>query len=257
MYHIADWHRFQHFKDRKPPWIKLYRDILDDMDWHMLDDSAAKALVMLWLIASEDGGNLPDIKTLSFRLRLDEKKVLSILSKLSKWVRQDDITEISEEYQVVSPSVSVSPSFSGKGGEGGKPETVSQQTWNDFISHRKAKKAPVTQSAINGIAREAEKAGVTLEIALQEICARGWTGFKAEWIKNENTRTNNSGHGQSGPGNAARRSQGAIAAEIGEQIIARREAQWAAEDAAKGGQGRAEEPNPAALPDLRSPEKIR
>ena len=28
---IKNWNRFQHFKDRKPPWIKLYRDILDDL----------------------------------------------------------------------------------------------------------------------------------------------------------------------------------------------------------------------------------
>jgi hypothetical protein len=29
---IKNWAQFQHFKDRKPPWVKLYRDLLDDME---------------------------------------------------------------------------------------------------------------------------------------------------------------------------------------------------------------------------------
>ena len=36
-YRIKGWVKFQHFKDRRPPWIKLYRDILEDPDWHDLD----------------------------------------------------------------------------------------------------------------------------------------------------------------------------------------------------------------------------
>jgi hypothetical protein len=33
-----------------------------------------KCLVMLWLIASEDDGRIPDTKTLAFRLRMSEKQ---------------------------------------------------------------------------------------------------------------------------------------------------------------------------------------
>ena len=40
----------------------------------------------------------------------------------------------------------------------------------------------VTQTALDGIAREAEKAGVPLQEALAESCARGWIGFKADWM---------------------------------------------------------------------------
>jgi hypothetical protein len=96
---IKNWSKFQHFKDRRPPWIKLYRDLLDDIDWHELDPLAAKCLVMIWLIASEDDGRLPDLKKLAFRLRLPENQIKSIVSKLSHWLEQDDITMISERYQ--------------------------------------------------------------------------------------------------------------------------------------------------------------
>jgi len=96
---IKGWKRFQHFKDRRPIWIKLYRDILDDLEWHELDPVAAKHLVMFWLVASEDGGQLPSVKELAFRLRSTEKQVESTISKLSHYLEQDDITPISERYQ--------------------------------------------------------------------------------------------------------------------------------------------------------------
>jgi hypothetical protein len=96
---IKNWSKFQHFKDRKPPWVKLYRDILDDIEWHELDATASKVLVMCWLIASEDDGNLPNTKTLAFRLRMSEKQTLECLNKLSHWLEHDGINVISKGYQ--------------------------------------------------------------------------------------------------------------------------------------------------------------
>ena len=96
---IKNYKKFQHFKDRKPPWVKLYRDILDDLEWHELDPKASKVLVMLWLIASEDEGNIPPIKQLAFRLRMSEKDTEVCIIKLSHWLEQDDINAISTGYQ--------------------------------------------------------------------------------------------------------------------------------------------------------------
>ncbi len=100
---IKNWSKFQHFKDRRPPWIKLYRDILDDIDWHQLDPLASKVLVMCWLIASEYDGQLPDMKTLAFRLRMSEKQTSDCVFKLSHWLDQDDIDVISDRYQDDAP----------------------------------------------------------------------------------------------------------------------------------------------------------
>ncbi len=100
---IRNWDKFQHFKDRRPPWIKLYRDILEDPDWHALDGEMAKHLVMLWLIASENDGNLPDIRKISFRLRIREDKAKQLLNSLSHWLVQDDITLISDRYHDDAP----------------------------------------------------------------------------------------------------------------------------------------------------------
>lgn len=100
---IKNWHQFQHFKDRRPPWVKLYRDLLDDIEWHDLDSKAAKVLVMLWLIASETDGILPEPKKLAFRLRLSEAVTSELLSKLSHWLEQDDNGVISDGYRGDAP----------------------------------------------------------------------------------------------------------------------------------------------------------
>ena len=103
---VKNWSDFQHFKDRTPPWIKLYRYLLDDPDWHELSGDDAKTLIMIWLIASEDKnmeGNLPSLKTLAFRLRITESKLKQSLNKLNNWLIQDDNIMLSSCYQVVIP----------------------------------------------------------------------------------------------------------------------------------------------------------
>jgi len=185
---VKNWNKFQHFKDRRPPWIKLYRDILDDVNWHELDPVAAKALVMLWVIASEDGGKLPDNKTIAFRLRLPEKTTVQLLNKLSHWLEQDDIGVISERYQADTPETETETE-----GEKEKevrdialyPPEVPDSLWVDFLKLRKAKKAPWSQAALNGFKREAANAGFTLEQAIRTTCERGWQSFKAEWVLNK------------------------------------------------------------------------
>lgn len=65
------------------------------------------------------------------------------------------------------------------------PFGVSENVWNDFLVLRKTKKMAVTQTALKGIAREAEKAKRSLEEVLSICCERGWGSFKAEWLETE------------------------------------------------------------------------
>jgi uncharacterized protein YdaU (DUF1376 family) len=62
------------------------------------------------------------------------------------------------------------------------PIGVSDSVWQEFKTLRKAKKAPITQRAIDAITSEANKAGWTLEKALEECVVRGWQAFKADWV---------------------------------------------------------------------------
>lgn len=59
---------------------------------------------------------------------------------------------------------------------------VAPQVVDDWKQLRKTKKAAVTRTVVEQIIVEAGKAGYSLERALSESCARGWAGFKAEWV---------------------------------------------------------------------------
>jgi len=62
------------------------------------------------------------------------------------------------------------------------PEGISLQVWNDYLAVRKAKRSPLTATALTAIEKEAGKAGWSLEKALSECVSSGWVGFKAEWV---------------------------------------------------------------------------
>ena len=66
------------------------------------------------------------------------------------------------------------------------PEGVSDSVWQEFIAHRKSKRARVTQLVIDGISEQARIAGWSLENALKETIVRNWQSFKADWVKDEN-----------------------------------------------------------------------
>lgn len=63
------------------------------------------------------------------------------------------------------------------------PEGVELNVWNDFLELRKAKRAPLSNTALAAIEREAALAGWSLNNALAECAARGWQSFKANWVK--------------------------------------------------------------------------
>jgi hypothetical protein len=185
---IKNWAKFQHFKDRRPPWVKLYRDILDDLEWHELDPLAAKVLVMLWLIASENDGRIPDNKTLAFRLRLTELKTKEIIIKLSHWLEHDDINAISEQYQCDRPERETETETKKETKREiativACPPDVDQQIWDDWKQLRKAKNAPVTETVVNSARKEAAKANMAFSDFLSVWCARGSQGLQADWLK--------------------------------------------------------------------------
>lgn len=58
---------------------------------------------------------------------------------------------------------------------------ISGQLAKDFITHRKAKKAPITETVMNGFLREANKAGLSVAESVAISIERNWQGFKATW----------------------------------------------------------------------------
>lgn len=66
--------------------------------------------------------------------------------------------------------------------------SVDSAVARDWIALRRNKRAAPTETAISGIAAEATKAGISLDRALRIGCERGWQGFKADWLRDVDTR---------------------------------------------------------------------
>jgi uncharacterized protein YdaU (DUF1376 family) len=67
------------------------------------------------------------------------------------------------------------------------PIGVSSIVWFEFVALRKSKKSSVTQTVLDGLQKEADKAGWTLEQVLKEIILRNWQSFKADWVQPRQT----------------------------------------------------------------------
>lgn len=83
---VLRWEEFQQYKDRRPNWIKLYRALLENRNWHALSGGAAKLLVEVWLVASESSdGTVPEVPVEDFawRLRRDPNDLPAMLAELT------------------------------------------------------------------------------------------------------------------------------------------------------------------------------
>lgn len=77
---VVDFDKFQHYKDRSPPWIKLYNDKLDDYEFARLSDAARFHLLAIMLLASRSENKIPyDPVWVSGRINSTETVQLDVL----------------------------------------------------------------------------------------------------------------------------------------------------------------------------------
>ncbi|HGN6809370.1 TPA: replication protein [Neisseria gonorrhoeae] len=62
---------------------------------------------------------------------------------------------------------------------------ITGQAAADFLQVRKAKRQPLTETAMRLIAADAEKCGMTALQAAEYAIASGWGSFRAEWLQNK------------------------------------------------------------------------
>ena len=66
---VKNFAKHQHYKDRRPPWIKLHVEVLDDYAFACLQDASKAHLMLLWVLASKLDNRIPyDLSFLSRKL---------------------------------------------------------------------------------------------------------------------------------------------------------------------------------------------
>lgn len=81
-FRIKNFERFQHYKNRRPSWIKFYNSLLTDMEFNSLTEVQQLHLLKLWLLASQNKNRLIfDSQTIRKRLGLDSRLSLEVFVK--------------------------------------------------------------------------------------------------------------------------------------------------------------------------------
>ncbi len=77
---ITNWEKFQHYKNRNPPWVKIHQSILRDYEFCHLSDINKSHLMLLWVLASQMENKIPnDPKWIQEQLSLEKKIDLQTL----------------------------------------------------------------------------------------------------------------------------------------------------------------------------------
>lgn len=144
---IKNWEKFQHYKHRNPPWIKLHSCLLDDYEWIQLSDNSKLILFHLWMLASRYQNAIPfDLEFLKQKTLIKNKIELKELIEkgflLIKSIMSQNASEtLASRYQNADPET-----------EKSREET--EQSLSFFDEDKKDKiekkeetkeKAPVTQ----------------------------------------------------------------------------------------------------------------
>jgi hypothetical protein len=122
-----NWKSFQHYKDRAPLWIKLHRGLLDNIDYHLLTPLAGKSLPLIWLIASEKDGILPDADEIAFRLRISAPEAADVLDQLTRrgFLIETNISEPAEQGATLAQTIAANNGF----GSRHIPDAIKRMAW--------------------------------------------------------------------------------------------------------------------------------
>lgn len=143
---IKNWERFQHYKERNPPWIKLHFDILASRDWVTFDDASRVLAVACMLIASRHDGYVPNdpayIKRVAY---LNKTPNLKPLIDIGFLIMQADASALQADARPETDratEVNHSPSPTGEDGsdafDGPRPSGWSnrlESTFEEFWKH--------------------------------------------------------------------------------------------------------------------------
>jgi hypothetical protein len=207
------------------PWFRLYSEFAHDPKIQMLSEAMQRRYVMLMCLRCSEVLETLHETEIAFQLRLstdelNETKQLFISKNfidkhwnLLNWDKRQFVSDSStmrvakhrnkkKQVSNVGETLQKRPSnatdtdtdteqIQKRTTSVATPSGVSDSVWQEFKSLRKAKKAPITQRAIDKISEEANLAGWTLEKALEECIVRGWQAFKAEWVAKKGNPADN------------------------------------------------------------------
>lgn len=169
---VKNFNELQHYRDRNPPWIKLYNRLLDDYEFGKLPDASKFHLLAIYLLASRSNNRIPyDPAWIAQRSNARTKVDLDILRDAGFLLinqplpnaEQDASTTLAERYRETereteqsreekentsaAPAALVSPKKKKSEEPFVLPDWIPEDHWNAWIEARTKSKHPPTDYA--------------------------------------------------------------------------------------------------------------
>jgi len=174
---VKNWAEFQHYKDRNPPWIKLHRTLLDDYEFACLQDASKLHLMLLWLLASQSEGRIPnDPKFLQGKLGLKSAPDLKPLIDHGFLIQEQSASK------PLAPDASKlrleTEAETYKEETYKPPEWIDRGVWDSWVLIRPAKaRTPASLKAAVKKLEGFRTAGFDPNEAVANSLANGWQGL--------------------------------------------------------------------------------
>lgn len=197
-FQVRNWTKFQHYKNRNPPWIKLHTELLENYEFARLPDASKLLALCIWLLAARSDNRIPaDPAWIQSKCNLKSKPDLQPLldGGFIEWIQ-----ELPSSEQVASTTLAdcqQSADSEKRRDRGEKeadgasapvpiafnPQTISGlnvDAWGKWLEHRKAIKKPIRPHAMQDAAEELAKLGDKQLAEVKRAVASGWQGLHPE-----------------------------------------------------------------------------
>lgn len=192
-FRVRNWGKFQHYKNRNPPWIKLHTSLLEDYEFASLQDASKLLAICIWMLAARSDNKIPaDPDWIRSKCNLKSKPDLAPLfdGGFIEWIQELPLPE-----QVASSALAECKQSADseteerqrrdrdKSADAFDPLTIAglnQEAWSLWVDHRREIKKPIRPHALKDAAEELAKLGDQQLATVKRSRANGWQGLFPE-----------------------------------------------------------------------------
>jgi len=189
--------KYQHYRNRNPPWVKLHRDLLEDYEFEQLPDATKAHAMLLLLLAARLENEIPNdpewiARKIGARSRVEVAKLLEarFLETFGADCERDasDTLASRERHAPVEREGETERETEGEKRERSLPLPAAlsvpefERAWRDWIDYRRESKfSPWKPVTVKAKLAELEPLGpAAASAAIRRSIANGWKGIFPE-----------------------------------------------------------------------------
>lgn len=193
-FRVRNWDKFQHYKNRNPPWIKLHTELLENYEFASLQDASKLLAMCIWMLAARSDNKMPiDAEWIKNKCNLKSKVDLTPLFD-GGFI--EEIQELPSAEQDASNVLAARKQIATSEERRDRGETESADApppldpasipgldavaWGLWVEHRKAIKKPIRPHSMPDAAEELVKLGDRQLAEVKRARAGGWQGIHPE-----------------------------------------------------------------------------